>query len=56
MFIKPPGAFLVLAMLTALQNKFKLPSATNGSGKSLLLPVAEIVQIAWVRLMPLTMN
>ncbi|HHT87784.1 MAG TPA: electron transport complex subunit E [Clostridiales bacterium] len=33
MFIKPPGAFLVLAMLTALQNKFKLPSATNGSGK-----------------------
>jgi electron transport complex protein RnfE len=33
MFIKPPGAFLVLAVLTALQNKFKLPSATNGSAK-----------------------
>lgn len=33
MFIQAPGAFLVLAMLTALQNKFKLPSATNGSGK-----------------------
>lgn len=27
-----PGAFFVLAMLTALQNKFKAPSATNGSG------------------------
>lgn len=26
-----PGAFFVLAMLTALQNKFKLKSATNGS-------------------------
>lgn len=34
LFIKPPGAFLVLAMLTALQNKFKLPSATNGSAKA----------------------
>lgn len=33
LFIKPPGAFLVLAVLTALQNKFKLPSATNGSAK-----------------------
>ncbi len=33
LFVKAPGAFLVLAMLTALQNKFKLPSATNGSGK-----------------------
>ena len=31
---KAPGAFLVLAMLTALQNKFKLPSATNGSAKT----------------------
>jgi electron transport complex protein RnfE len=30
-FILAPGAFFVLAMLTALQNKFKLPSATNGS-------------------------
>lgn len=28
-----PGAFFVLSMLTALQNKFKLPSATNGSVK-----------------------
>lgn len=26
-----PGAFFVLAGLTALQNKFKMPSATNGS-------------------------
>ena len=32
-FVQAPGAFLVVAMLTALQNKFKLPSATNGSGK-----------------------
>lgn len=30
-FVLAPGAFFVLAMLTALQNKFKLPSATNGS-------------------------
>ena len=27
---KAPGAFLVLAMLAALQNKFKMKSATNG--------------------------
>lgn len=33
LFVQPPGAFLVLAMLTALQNKFKLPSATNGKGR-----------------------
>ena len=26
-----PGAFFVLAVLTAMQNKFKMPSATNGS-------------------------
>lgn len=32
-FTKAPGAFFVLAMLTALQNKFKAPSATNGSAK-----------------------
>lgn len=32
-FVQAPGAFLVLAMLTALQNKFKLPSATNGTAK-----------------------
>ncbi|MDO4488095.1 MAG: electron transport complex subunit E [Eubacteriales bacterium] len=29
-FILAPGAFLVYAMLTALQNKLKLPCATNG--------------------------
>ena len=29
--VKPAGAFLVLAMLTAVQNKLKLKSATNGS-------------------------
>ncbi|MDD6212511.1 MAG: electron transport complex subunit E [Clostridiales bacterium] len=28
-FIMAPGAFFVLAILTALQNKFKAPSATN---------------------------
>lgn len=31
-FTKAPGAFLVLAVLTALQNKLKLKSATNVSG------------------------
>jgi electron transport complex protein RnfE len=30
-FVLAPGAFFVLAILTALQNKFKLKSATNGS-------------------------
>lgn len=30
-FILAPGAFFVLAILTALQNKFKLKSATNGT-------------------------
>lgn len=30
-FVLAPGAFFVLAALTALQNKFKLPSATNGT-------------------------
>jgi electron transport complex protein RnfE len=30
-FILAPGALFTLAILTALQNKFKLPSATNGS-------------------------
>lgn len=30
-FVKAPGAFFILAVLTALQNKFKAPSATNGS-------------------------
>ncbi|MGN0203232.1 MAG: electron transport complex subunit RsxE [Coprococcus sp.] len=29
-FVLAPGAFFVLAALTALQNKFKAPSATNG--------------------------
>ena len=31
-FVMAPGAFFVLAMLTALQNKFKAPSATNVEG------------------------
>ncbi len=30
-FVKPAGALLVVAILGALQNKFKLKSATNGS-------------------------
>lgn len=30
-FVLAPGAFFVLAGLTAIQNKFKLKSATNGS-------------------------
>ena len=30
-FVMAPGAFFVLSVLTALQNKFKLPSASNGS-------------------------
>ncbi len=29
-FVMAPGAFFVLAMLTAWQNKMKMPSATNG--------------------------
>ena len=33
-FILAPGAFFVLALLTAVQNKLKLPSATNGSAKN----------------------
>lgn len=33
-FILAPGAFFVLAVLTAIQNKFKLKSATNGSASS----------------------
>lgn len=32
-----PGAFFVLAGLTALQNKFKMPSATNGSSNGSVL-------------------
>ena len=32
-FILAPGAFFVLSILTALQNKLKAPSATNGSAK-----------------------
>lgn len=31
-FVLAPGAFFVLACLTALQNKFKMPSASNGNG------------------------
>lgn len=30
-FVLAPGAFLVLAVLTAIQNKLNLPSATNGN-------------------------
>lgn len=33
-FILAPGALLTMAILTAIQNKLKLPSATNGSSKS----------------------
>lgn len=36
-FILAPGAFFVLAILTALQNKFKAPSATNGSAPKSVL-------------------
>ncbi len=32
-FILAPGAFIVYAMLTALQNKLKLPCATNGDAE-----------------------
>lgn len=34
-FVLAPGAFFVLAVLTALQNKFKAPSATNIEGDKL---------------------
>ena len=33
-FVLAPGAFFALAVLTALQNKFKAPSATNGDTNS----------------------
>lgn len=33
-FIMAPGALFTLAILTAIQNKLKLPSATNGSVKN----------------------
>ncbi len=33
-FVLAPGAFFVLAMLTAVQNKLKLPSATNGTSQN----------------------
>jgi electron transport complex protein RnfE len=33
-FVLAPGAFFALAILTALQNKFKAPSATNGGSGS----------------------
>ncbi len=32
LFVLPPGAFLVLAFLTAIQNRLKLPSSTNKKG------------------------
>lgn len=35
-FVLAPGAFFVLAVLTALQNKFRAPSATNGTGGPVL--------------------
>lgn len=31
-FVLAPGAFFVFAALTAIQNKLKMPSATNGDG------------------------
>lgn len=33
-FVMAPGAFFILALLTAIQNKLKLPSATNVSHSS----------------------
>lgn len=33
-FVMAPGAFFVLAALTALQNRMKMPSATNGDDES----------------------
>lgn len=33
-FVMAPGAFFILAILTALQNKFKAPSATNVTGNT----------------------
>ena len=47
-FVLAPGAFFVLAMLTALQNKFKAPSATNGSVSGSSWPAAETVHTAAV--------
>ncbi len=48
-FILAPGAFFVLACLTALQNKLKMPSATNGSLRArrlrpLAVAIAQTVQ------------
>ena len=34
-FVMAPGAFFILALLTAIQNKLKLPSATNEQNSSL---------------------
>ena len=34
-FVMAPGAFFILALLTAIQNKLKLPSATNVQNSSL---------------------
>lgn len=42
-FVLAPGAFFVLAILTALQNKFKAPSATNGSVPQSSWPAAATV-------------
>ena len=43
-----PGAFFVLALLSALQNYFKAPSATN-TGMSSDIAVAETVRHALVK-------
>ncbi|MDO4296150.1 MAG: electron transport complex subunit E [bacterium] len=46
-FILAPGAFFVLAMLTALQNKFKMPSATNLKGTSELACGGDCMHCSW---------
>ena len=39
-FVMAPGAFFILALLTAIQNKLKLKSATNGDGAAAGEPLA----------------
>lgn len=39
-FIMAPGAFFMLCILTALQNRLKLKSATNGEGSTTTPPLA----------------
>ena len=43
--ILAPGALFTLAMLSALQNKLRLPSATNGDAPGLTWPAAVTVSI-----------